>query len=276
AWPGRLGAVLGPLLTASPPRVGSKRLGDLRDQLSLAWRLRGLSVADIGDVTRLMTSSVADLLEERFESPQIQGVLAVSGVIGTWAGPRSAGTAYVMAHHKGGDLGDGKIVAWGFPEGGNGAVTQAMRRAAESFGAVIRTDAPVAGILVEDGEAVGVVLETGEPLRAHAVISTAHPQITFLRLVEPEHLPPEFVTWMERWKTRSGTVKINLALDRLPEFKAKPGFDPTVHGGTIVLAESIDDIEGAFQDAVAGRGAARPFADICIPSVFDPTLAPPR
>src|SRR5206468_5564138 len=107
------------------------------------------------------------------------------------------------------------------------------------------------------------------------VVAATHPQITFLDHIERGELPDDFVQRMQRWKTRSGTVKVNVAVDRLPEFTARPGFDPEVHGGTIVLAESLDDIEGAFQDAVAGRAAAEPFADICIPSVFDRTLAPP-
>ena len=274
AWLGTLGAVLGPLLTAIPPKVGSKRVGDLVDQLGLAWRLRNLSVGQIGDVTRLMTMSVADLLEEFFESPQMKGVLSVSGVIGSWAGPRSPGTAYVMAHHKIGDVGDGQLGSWGFHEGGMGGLTGVMRRAAESFGVAIRTDAPVAKILTRDGAATGVVLESGEEIAAATVVTTTHPRIAFLEHLERKELPADFVAAIERWKTRSGTVKINLALDRLPEFVARPGFDPTVHGGTIVLAETLDDIEGAFQDAVLGRAAGKPFADICIPSVFDKTLAP--
>ena len=274
AWLGSLAGVLGPLLSAVPPRVGSKRFGDLLDQAGLAWRLRGLDVRKVGDVTRLMASSIADLLEDWFESPQMKGVLSVSGVIGTWAGPRSPGTAYVMAHHKIGDVGHGQMGSWGFPEGGMGGVTQAMRRAAEAFGATVRTSAPVERILVEGGAARGVVLEGGEEIRARTVVATAHPKITFLRHLDPRDLPPGFVSDIERWKTRSGTVKVNLALDRLPEFRARPGFDPEVHGGTIVLAESLDDIEGAFQDAVAGRPAQKPFADICIPSVLDKTLAP--
>ena len=140
----------------------------------------------------------------------------------------------------------------------------------------MRTGAAVERILVKDGEAQGVVLAGGEEIQARVVISTAHPKITFLRQLDRRELPPEFVADIERWKTRSGTVKVNLAIDRLPEFTSKPGFDPEVHGGTIVLAQSLDDIEGAFQHAVAGRAALKPFADICIPSVFDKTLAPPR
>ena len=274
-WLGKLGALLGPMLTHVPPRLGSKRPGDLLAALGAAWKFRKLDVQGVGDVTRLMTMSVADLLEERFESDAVRGVLSVSGVIGTWAGPRSPGTAYVMAHHKMGDLGDGQLGAWGFPEGGMGGVTTAMRAAAEAFGATIRTDAEVVKITVADGAATGVVLASGDELTAPTIVATTHPQITFLRHLDAKDLPDDFVTSIARWKSRSGTVKVNLALDRLPEFRAKPGFDPEVHGGTIVLANSLDDLEGAFQDAVAGQPARLPFADICIPSVFDPTLAPP-
>ncbi|HSR97668.1 MAG TPA: NAD(P)/FAD-dependent oxidoreductase [Kofleriaceae bacterium] len=273
AWLGRLGALLGPMLTQVPPRLGSKRLGDLWAALRVAWRFRKLDERGVGDVTRLMTMSVADLLEERFESDALRGVLAVSGVIGTWAGPRSPGTAYVMAHHKMGDVGDGQLGSWGFPEGGMGAVTQALRAAAASFGAEIRTEAEVARIKVTEGRATGVVLAGGDELDAEAIVTTTHPRITFLGLVDRKELPDDFATAIERWKSRSGTVKVNLALDRLPEFRCKPGFDPEAHGGTIVLADSLDDIEHAFQDAVGGAPARLPFADICIPSVFDPTLA---
>ncbi|MBI3183328.1 MAG: NAD(P)/FAD-dependent oxidoreductase [Myxococcales bacterium] len=273
-WLSKLAKVLGPLLTTLPPRVGSTRLGDLWEQFALAWKLRGLGVQGVGEVTRLFTMSVADLLDEFFESPAVQGVLSVSGVIGTWAGPRSPGTAYVMAHHKIGDVGEGQMGSWGFPEGGTGGVSEALRRAAESFGAKVRTSAPVSKILARDGRVTGVALEGGEELEAEVVIAATHPQITFLQQLDRKELPAELVGRMERWKTRSGTVKVNLAVDRLPEFKCKRGFDPEVHGGTIVLAHSLEDVEGAFQDAVAGRPARKPFADICIPSVFDKTLAP--
>jgi phytoene dehydrogenase-like protein len=119
-----------------------------------------------------------------------------------------------------------------------------------------------------------VTLASGEEVDAGVVVTTAHPQISFLRLLDPAALPPDFVAEIKAWQTRSGTVKINVALDRLPEFTSRPGFDPQVHGGTIVLAESLDDVEGAFQEAVTGRPSSRPFADICIPSVFDDSLAP--
>jgi phytoene dehydrogenase-like protein len=274
AWLTGLADVLGPLLSTIPPRLGSLKPGDLVDESRLAWQLRRLGVRGVADVTRLFTMSIADLLDEWFESPQMQGVLAVSGVIGTWAGPRSAGTAYVMAHHKIGDAGEGEIGSWGFPEGGMGGVSDALRRAAESFGARVRTDSDVARIDVRGGKARGVTLASGEELRADVVIAATHPQITFLEQIDRTALPADFVETIERWKTRSGTVKVNVAVDRLPEFAAKPGCDPDVHGGTIVLAESLDDIEHAFQDAVAGRPAALPFADICIPSVFDRSLAP--
>jgi phytoene dehydrogenase-like protein len=274
AWLGKLAGVLGPLLETIPPRLGSLRARDLVDQARLAWTMRRLGVSGVGDVTRLFTASIADLLDEWFTSPQMQGVLAVSGVIGTWAGPRSPGTAYVMAHHKIGDAGEGQLGSWGFPEGGMGAVSDALRAAATAAGAKVRTDAPVARIDVRGGRVRGVTLESGEELRADVVVAATHPKITFLDQIDRAALPADFVAAIERWKTRSGTVKVNVAVDRLPEFTAKPGFDPEVHGGTIVLAESLDQVERAFQDAVAGRAAALPFADICIPSVFDPTLAP--
>jgi phytoene dehydrogenase-like protein len=274
AWLDGLGVVLGPLLSQIPPRLGSRRPADLARQALLLRRLKGVDMRKAVDITRLLTMSVADLVEDHFESDAMRGVLAVSGVIGTWAGPRSPGTAYVMAHHHIGDLGDGKIGAWGFPRGGMGRVTQALAASARSFGVAVRTQAPVARITTQGGRATGVVLESGEEISAPTVITTAHPQISFLQLLDRRDLPADFVADIERWKSRSGTVKVNLAVDRLPEFSAKPGFDPEVHGGTIVLAESLGDVEAAFQEAVSGRPASMPFADICIPSVFDDSLAP--
>jgi phytoene dehydrogenase-like protein len=268
-----LGAVLGPLLEEIPPRLGSRRPADLMRQGLLLRHLRKLDQRGAVDVTRLLTGSIADLLDRYFVSDAMRGLLSVSGVIGTWAGPRSAGTAYVMLHHHIGDT-DGQAGAWGFPRGGMGGVTRALADAARSFGAQIRTGAEVARITTSGGTVTGVALASGEQLSAATVVTTAHPVISFLRLMDPADLPGSFLDDIRDWQTRSGTVKINLALDRLPEFPSHPGFDPQVHGGTIVLAESLDDIETAFQQAVAGQPSAAPFADICIPSVFDDSLAP--
>lgn len=274
AWLGDLGKTVGPLLGEIPPKVGSHRLTDLAKQARLLRRLRTVDVRGAFDLTKFMTASIADLVEDRFESDAVRGVLSVSGVIGTWAGPRSAGTAYVMLHHHVGDLGDGHAGAWGFPRGGMGGVTSAMAAAARSFGAEIRTDAGVARIDVADGRTTGVTLENGEEVTAATVVTTAHPAISFLRLVDRSALPPDFVADIESWKTRSGTVKINMAVGRLPRFASHPDFHREVHGGTIVLSESLDDVERAFQDAVDGLPSELPFADVCIPSVFDDSLAP--
>lgn len=270
----RLGRILGPLLGDIPPALGSRRPGQLARQALLLRRLKGLDERAAVDVTRLLSASIADLVEERFESDAVRGVLSVSGVIGTWAGPRSAGTGYVMLHHHIGDLGDGHTGAWGFPRGGMGGVTRALAAAARSFGATIRTGAEVARIDVRGGAVTGVTLADGTEIATSTVITTAHPVISFLRLIDRRHLPEPFLADIEGWKSRSGTVKVNLAVDRLPRFTARPEFDPQVHGGTIVLAESLNDLEHAYQDAVSGNAAGLPFADVCIPSVFDDTLAP--
>ena len=268
-----LGAVLGPMLEEIPPRLGSRRPADLWRQGLLLRHLRKLDTRGAVDVTRLLTGSIADLIDRYFSSDAMRGLLSVSGVIGTWAGPRSAGTAYVMLHHHIGDT-DGQAGAWGFPRGGMGGVTAALAASARSFGAEVRTGAEVDQITTSGGRVTGVRLASGEEIAAPIVITTAHPAISFLRLVDERDLPADFVEDIRGWQTRSGTVKVNLALDRLPVFASHPEFDPQVHGGTIVLAESLDDVENAFQDAVAGRPSAVPFADICIPSVFDDSLAP--
>jgi phytoene dehydrogenase-like protein len=273
AWLARLGAMVGPLLHAIPPKLGSRRPRDLFDQARLLGPLRKIDVRAAVDLARLFAGSIADLVEDRFNSDAMRGLLSVSGVIGTWAGPRSAGTAFVTLHHHLDQTG-GQAAAWGFPRGGMGAVSQALAAAARGFGAEIRTGAEVARIDVRGGSVRGCTLADGTELSARTVVTTAHPRISFLDLIDRTELPPDFVTDIESWRSRSGTVKVNFAVDRLPVFAAHPDFDPDIYGGTIVLAESLDDIETAYQEAAAGRAATLPFADICIPSVFDPTLAP--
>jgi phytoene dehydrogenase-like protein len=275
AWLAGLAEVLGPLLLTVPPAIGSRRPRDLADTLRLAWRQRGLNVRTIADVTRLMTMSIADLLDDWFCSPQVKAALAVNGVIGTWAGPYAPGTAYVMAHHSIGDVGDGHLGNWGFQEGGMGAVAAAIERAARGHGAEIRTGARVARVTVSGDRATGVVLENGDEIRARVVVSTLHPRTAFLEQVGEDNLPADFVDDIRHWKTRSGVVKINLALAELPDFTADPGSDlQEHHTGSVEMAPSVEYIEQAFQDAREGRPAARPFSDGVIPTAFDKTLCP--
>jgi phytoene dehydrogenase-like protein len=276
AWLAGVADVLGPLLLKVPPKAGSMKPKDLIDMLKVAWASRGLGVRGLGDVTRLFTMSVSDLLNDWFESDAIKGMLAVNGVIGTWAGPDSPGTAYVMLHHSIGDVGDGHLGSWGYQECGMGGVSDACRRAAESFGAEIRTDAKVARILVRDGRAVGVVLAKGEELRAPTIVTTVHPQIAFLDLIDRSELPADFVADIEHWRTRSGVVKINLAMSELPDFIANPGKNlQDHHTGSVELCFSPEYAEEAFQDAHMKRVAAdRPFVDGVIPTTLDKTLMP--
>ena len=272
AWIGGLAAVLGPLLMSTPPRVGSRRPRDLWDQLRLAWRFRGLDVRTVGDVTRLMTMSVVDLLDRFFESDQVKTAMALDGLIGTWAGPHEPGTGYVMAHHSIGDVGDGQLGSWGVPEGGMGAVARALESSARSFGAEVRTDASVARVLVGAGAATGVALESGEELAAPVVVTAIHPKITFLKQIDRVDLPASFVEDVEHWQTRSGVVKINLALDRLPVVASRP--ELTDFSGGLELAHSIAYLERAFEEARAGLPATQPFSDGVVITGLDPSMAP--
>ena len=274
-WLSGLAGVLGPLLLTVPPTIGSHAPGDVADLARLVWRNRGVDTRTVADVTRLMTMSIADLLDDWFESPEVKGALAVNGVIGTWAGPFEPGTAYVMAHHSIGDVGDGQLGSWGFPEGGMGAVAAAIRRSAESFGAEVRTDAPVASVLVSSGRVGGAVLASGEELHARVVVSSVHPRRAFLEHVGAANLPDDFVRDIERWRSRSGVVKINLAIDRLPSFTADPSDGLAEHHtGSVEMAPTMEFMERAFLDAREGRPAAAPFCDGVIPTTMDPTLNP--
>jgi phytoene dehydrogenase-like protein len=276
SWLQGVADVLGPLLLQVPAKIGSLKLGDLLEEAKVGWKTRKLGVRGVADVTRLFTMSVTDLLDDWFESDAIKGMLAVNGVIGTWAGPDEPGTAYVMLHHSIGDVGDGHLGSWGFQQGGMGGVADACRRSAESFGAEIRTNARVSRILVQAGRTIGVVLDDGQELRAPVVVTTVHPKIAFLDLIERSELPPEFVRDIDRWRTRSGVVKINVAMSELPDFIADPGKElQDHHTGSVELCFSPRYAEEAFQDAHMGRRAAtRPFVDGTIPTTLDKRLAP--
>ena len=272
AWIGGLADVLGPLLMTTPPKLGSVTPADLQEQLRLAWRFRGLDVRGVADVTRLMTMSVVDILDRFFETDQVKTVMALNGLIGTWAGPHEPGTGYVMAHHSIGDVGDGHLGAWATPIGGMGAVADAIASSARSFGCEIRTEARVARILTAGGATRGVALDDGEELIAPIVVAATHPQLTFLQQLDPDELPSDFVEDIRHWRSRSGVVKINLALDRAPVFTAKPDHEDLTGG--FELAHSIDYLEQAFEQARRGEPATLPFSDGCMPTYVDPTLAP--
>ena len=276
AWLAGVSDVLGPLLLQVPPHVGSMKPGDLLATLQAAWRTRKLGERGVGDVTRLFTMSVSDLLNDWFESDAIKAMLTVNGVIGTWAGPDEPGTAYVMLHHSIGDVGDGHLGSWGFQQGGMGAVSDSIRSAAEAFGAEIRTDARVKHIIVRGGRAVGVALEDGTELRAPVLVTTVHPKIAFLDMIDRHELPADFVWDIERWKTRSGVVKINVAISELPDFVALPGTDMQPHHtGSVELCFSPQYAEQAFQDAhMERKGSIAPFVDGTIPTTLDKKLAP--
>ena len=275
SWLGGLAEVLAPLMLVIPPKLGSTAPSDLLDQLKLVWRLRGVNARKVADITRLFTMSITDLLDDWFVSEQVKAWLSINGIIGTWAGPDEPGTAYVMAHHSIGDVGGGEVGSWGYARGGMGAVSDACRRAAERFGADVRTEAPVQAVLVGGGRAHGAVLASGEELRAPIVVTTVHPRIAFLQHLDRRDLPADFVRDIENWKTRSGVVKINVAISELPDFIADPGSElQDHHTGPIEFVLSTGHAESAFQDAKAGRAATSPVVDGCIPSTLDPTLAP--
>jgi phytoene dehydrogenase-like protein len=189
--------------------VGSTHFGDLLAQAQLAWKMRKLGVRGVTDLTRLFTMSITDLLDEWFESDQVKGPIAAGGVIGAWAGPDAPGTAYVLLHNEISDVGDGQMSSWGIPRGGMGAVSAAIRRSAESVGCQVRTGARVAKILTQGGGALGIALDSGEEFRAPVVVSAVHPKLAFLQLLDRRELPDEFVRDIERYRTRSGVVKIN-------------------------------------------------------------------
>jgi phytoene dehydrogenase-like protein len=272
AWIGGLAAVLGPLLMTTPPKMGSMSLSDLQEQLRLVWRFRGLQVRGVADVTRLMTMSIMDILDRFFETDQVKTVMALNGLIGTWAGPYEPGTGYVMAHHSIGEVGDGHLGAWATPIGGMGAVSDALASSARSFGAEIRCDAPVERIRTVGSRVRGVTLADGTELTAPVVVAATHPQITFLRQMDEADLPTEFVDDIRNWRSRSGTVKINLALDRAPVFTARPEHEDFTGG--MELAHSIAYLEKAFEEARAGTPATAPFSDGVMPTYHDPSLAP--
>jgi phytoene dehydrogenase-like protein len=261
-----------PLLLREPPDPTSFRPRDLRELLFLGKHFHGIGEARMYDTLRFWTQSCADLLEEYFESEIVKAHLAGSGIIGTALGPRSPGTAYVLLHHYMGSI-DGTVGAWGFARGGMGAITQALAASLQASGGSVRCDAPVAEVRVRGGRADGVVLESGEELSAKLVISNMDVRRTFLQTVAPEHLPPEFIEQVRRFKIRGSSGKLNIALDGLPHFPAIPQGSPCIRGD-LHVTDTIDMVERAYDDWKAGRWSAAPYLDMLIPTQIDPTMVP--
>jgi phytoene dehydrogenase-like protein len=217
--------------------------------------------------------SATDFLGQWFETDPLIATMSASGIIGTFQGVRSPGTAYVLLHHYMGEI-DGAFRAWGIPRGGTGSISEAIASAARSHGAEIRTEAPVARIEIEGGRATGVVLASGEQIRARTVLSSVDSHVTFLQLVEASALDPSFRDEVARYKFRGSSGKVNLALDALPELACKPGRGEWLRGA-ISFSPSVDYMERAYDDAKYGRFSRRPYIDCIIPTLVDPSMAPP-
>ncbi len=262
-----------PLLSMVPPDPTTLNPRDLKQLHFLMRRFRELSSDERYTLVQLMTMSSADFLDQWFETDVLKATMSASGIIGTFLGIRSPGTAYVLLHHYMGEI-DGAFRSWGFSRGGTGAISNAIADAAREAGVEIRTKAPVGKIIVKNGRACGVALQDGEELSANVVSSSVDPHLTFEKFLEPAELPGDFLEGVRRYKFRGSSGKVNLALDALPNFKCFPG--PGAHlRGAISISPSMDYMERAYDDAKYGHYSRRPYIDMVIPSLTDPSVAPP-
>jgi phytoene dehydrogenase-like protein len=262
-----------PILSIVPPDPTSIDPRPLLPLAGLARRFQQLTERQQAVFVQLMTMSAADFLDQWFETDPLKATMSASGIIGTYQGVRSPGTAYVLLHHYMGEI-DGAFRAWGIPKGGTGGVSDAIGNAALALGAEIRTDARVERITVRGGKATGVVLEGGEEIEATDVLSSLDSRRTFLGLLEPGTLEPEFEEEVRRFKFRGSSGKVNLAVDRLPDFAALPGVGEHLRGA-ISFSPSLEEMEQAYDDAKYNRFSRRPYIDMIIPTLVDPSLAPP-
>ena len=270
----RLARVLQRVMLQRPPNLADVRFSDLLSWARLGWLLAGTGEEERVGVARVFTQSAEAFLDPWFEAEQLKVTLAADGVIGTNAGPRSPGTAYVLLHHVMGEV-NGRRGLWGFVRGGMGAVSTAIAAAAREAGATIREQAEVELILLQDGCASGVVLNTGEVIRARSVVSNADPKRTFLKLLDPDQLDPQFRGQIESIRMRGCAMKMNLALDGLPSFRAMPGSTLMPHHRTTIhICPDLDYLERAWDDAKYGQPSRNPFLQITIPTTYDNSLAP--
>ena len=255
-----MGRFVKPILSMLPPDPLSHHPRDLQKLLFLIQRFRALSRQDQYDLVQLMTMSAVDFLDRWFETDVLKATMSASGIIGTFLGVRSPGTAYVLLHHYMGEI-DGAFRSWGLPRGGTGAISASIADAAREAGADIRSGSAVAGIVVRDNTAKGVVLENGDEIHASIVASSVDPRLTFLQFVDRSLLSKDFVDDVNRYKFRGSSGKVNLALDALPDFTCLPG--PGTHlRGAISISPSVDYMERAYDAAKYGRFSRRPYIDI--------------
>ena len=262
-----------PILAMTPPDPTTLDPRDLKRLMVLGRRFRALASEEKYNLVQLMTMSAADFLDQWFETDVLKATMSASGIIGTFLGIRSPGTAYVLLHHYMGEI-DGAFRAWGFSRGGTGAISGAIAGAAREAGAEIRAKAAVAKILLHQGRAAGVVLENGDEIHAGVVSSSVDPHLTFLKFLDPAELPSDFVEEVRRYKFRGSSGKVNLALDALPNFECLPGAGAHLRGA-ISISPGIEYMERAYDDAKYGRFSRRPYIDVVIPSLTDPSVAPP-
>jgi phytoene dehydrogenase-like protein len=262
------------LLLTTPPNIVRRRLQDLIGLGRLGLETLRLRDPDLVQLVKIMTQSVRQYLDERFESNEIKATLATDGVIGTNGGPSTPGTAYIMLHHVMGGA-TGVRGLWGFVRGGMGAISEAIRGSAASKGAEVRTGCEISTVLVRDGRARGVVLASGEEINGKIVVSNADPKVTFLKLINPRDIDPEFRQEIDKIRIEGCCLKINLALDALPDFTAYPGaaLGPQ-HKTTIHVCPSMDYVDRAWEDAVGGRPSSDPMLEITIPTTYDDSIAP--
>jgi phytoene dehydrogenase-like protein len=271
---GELADLVRPLLYRRPPDPAVRSLNDMAEALFLG-RYAFVNRRSISRLVDLMTMSCADFLDRFFVDERVKGALAPGGVIGMWGGPMSPGSAYVLLHHRMGEI-DGVTGGWGFVRGGMGGVSEAIAASARAAGAEVRTNAEVASIGVKDGRTTGVTLRDGTIFEAGVVVSGAHPETTLLSLLGAEHLPDEIVEELRDFRNRSPSAKVNFALSELPDLVAMPGKEVGPQHPEIMISPTLEYLERAWDDAKYGRFSEGPMIDAVIPTTKDPTIAPER
>ncbi len=269
---GRIGRLLEPFLTMTPPSIDDPSLGELWQLLGVGRKFRALPKRDAFRLLRWGPMAVADLVAEFFETELLRATVAARGIYGTFAGPWSAGTSLGVL--IGAALDGNAAGSATFVRGGMGALTQALATAAKGFGAEIRTGAAVARVAAVDGAATGVVLTTGEEVPARAVVSNADPKQTLLGLVDPVDLDPDFIQKIRNYRSVGTLAKVHLGLNGLPDFTAAKNGAPGALSGRIHIGPDIDYLERAFDAAKYGDFSPHPYCDVTIPTVTDPSLAP--